>query len=178
MTGSSVPTFSVRVPDAAAASFDQAAIAFGGRSARLRQLILAEGEPVPSATPKQRARRDGARIMVRLAPTDAAGLDAEAAAMGMTRAGWIAALVRWRVQGKPAFGRRDEIALIAAQSELRRIGVNVNQIARALNTAVLAGEVLALEIAYLEDLRTELRAHLLTLREAFEGNLAYWDVGR
>ena len=31
-----------------------------------------------------------------------------------------------------------------------------------------------LEVAYLDALRTELRAHMFTLREAFEGNLAYW----
>jgi hypothetical protein len=54
--------------------------------------------------------------------------------------------------------------------------VNVNQIARALNTAVLEGKVLDLEIAYLEDLRTELRVHMSTLREAFVGNLAYWQA--
>ena len=63
---------------------------------------------------------------------------------------------------------------LAIQGEVRRIGVNVNQIARALNTAVMEGKVLDLEIAYLDALRTELRAHMFTLREAFEGNLAYW----
>jgi hypothetical protein len=38
MTGSPVRTFSVRVPDDLAVRFDSAASAFGGRSARLRQL--------------------------------------------------------------------------------------------------------------------------------------------
>ncbi len=62
------------------------------------------------------------------------------------------------------------------QTELRRIGVNVNQIARALNTAVMEGKVLDLELAYLDDLRAEIRAHMLALQEAFAGNLAYWQV--
>jgi hypothetical protein len=66
--------------------------------------------------------------------------------------------------------------LIAIQGELRRIGVNVNQIARALNTAVMEGRVLDLELAYLDDLRAEIREHILALREAFEGNLAYWQA--
>ena len=70
----------------------------------------------------------------------------------------------------------ETIALLAIQGEVRRIGVNVNQIARALNTAVVEGKVLDLESAYLDALRTELRAHMFTLREAFEGNLAYWAV--
>ena len=62
------------------------------------------------------------------------------------------------------------------KAELHHIGVNVNQIARALNTAVMEGKVLDLEVAYLDALRTELRAHMFTLREAFEGNLAYWAI--
>lgn len=40
----------------------------------------------------------------------------------------------------------------------------------------MEGKVLDLEVAYLDALRTELRAHMSTLREAFEGNLAYWAV--
>ena len=66
------------------------------------------------------------------------------------------------------------VALLAVQGEVRRIGVNVNQIARALNTAVMEGKVLDLEVAYLADLQIELRAHMSALRGAFEGNLAYW----
>ncbi len=47
---------------------------------------------------------------------------------------------------------------------------------RARNTAVMEGRVLDLELGYLDDLRTELHAHMLTLRGAFEGNHAYWSV--
>lgn len=114
--------------------------------------------------------------MVRLVPTDAAGVDREAAAMGLRRAAWVAALVRRRVCGRPTFSRSDELSLIAIQTELRRIGVNVNQISRAINTAVVEGNVLDLELAYLDELRAEIRAQMTTLREAFEGNLAYWEV--
>lgn len=114
--------------------------------------------------------------MVRLAAVDAAGVDREAAAMGLRRAAWVAALVRRRVRDQPTFSRSDELSLIAIQIELRRIGVNVNQIARALNTAVVEGNVLDLELAYLDDLRAEIRAHMSGIREAFEGNLAYWEV--
>jgi hypothetical protein len=142
----------------------------------LRKLVIAAGAgQAPASTPPV-GRRDGARVMVRLTPTDAAGLDAEAALMGLSRAGWIAALVRRRIRGRPTFGRRDELAVMAIQTELRRIGVNVNQIARALNTAVLEGKVLELEIDYLDALRVEIAGHLRDLRQAMEGNLAYWDA--
>lgn len=63
------------------------------------------------------------------------------------------------------------------QRELRRIGVNINQIARALNTAVLEGAVLDLEVAQLDAYAGEIRAHLVGVRDAFAGNLSYWSPG-
>ena len=98
--------------------------------------------------------------------------------MGLTRNAWAAALIRRRLHARPTFRSSDELSLLAIQTELRRIGVNVNQIARALNTAVMEGKVLDLELTYLDDLRAEIRAHMLALHEAFEGNLAYWQVER
>jgi hypothetical protein len=97
--------------------------------------------------------------------------------MGLSPNAWAAAVLRRRLSGRPTFRRTDELALIAIHTELRRVGVNVNQIARALNTAVMEGKVLDLELTYLDSLRMELRVHMSTLREAFEGNLAYWDGG-
>jgi hypothetical protein len=114
--------------------------------------------------------------MVRLGPAEAAHVDAAAATMGLRRASWVAALVRRHALGRPTFDRAQEDALLAIRAELRRIGVNVNQIARAMNTAVMEGRVLAAELAWVDDLRRELAAHMLALREAFEGNLAYWEV--
>jgi hypothetical protein len=116
------------------------------------------------------------KLTIRLTADDGVGLAREAAAMCLTPNGWAAALIRHRLRGKPSFPRGETVALLAIQGEVRRIGVNVNQIARALNTAVMEGKVLDMEVAYLDALRTELRAHMFTLREAFEGNLAYWAV--
>jgi len=115
------------------------------------------------------------RLTIRLAASDARDLASEAAALGLTPSAWTSAVVRHRLFGKPTFPRNQADTLIATQAELRRIGVNVNQIARALNVAVIDGSVLDLEMAALEALRLELRAHILGLREAFEGNLAYWQ---
>jgi hypothetical protein len=114
--------------------------------------------------------------MVRLAAPEAAYVGREAEAMAMPRASWVAALVRHHASGRLQFSRAGELSLIAVQGELRRIGVNVNQIARALNTAVMEGRVLDLELGGLEDFRRELRAHMGGLREALLGNAAYWDA--
>lgn len=166
--------FNVRVPDKMAARFDAWAGAHGGRSPALRHLIAKASHAAPEVA--ARLDRRPIKLTVRLAAEDGRGLDVAARQMGLTRNAWVAALVRHRLSGRPTFSRQDELSLLAVQMELRRVGVNVNQIARALNTAVFeGGRVLDLELAYLEDLRVEMRAHVQALGEAFAGNLAYWQ---
>ena len=164
---------SIRVPDDLLARFDAAAGDQGGRAPTLRRLMdqAAAGSPSHGRLPARPLK-----LTVRLADDDGDHLAREAAAMGLTPNAWAAALIRHRLHGKPTFPRGETVALLAIQGEVRRIGVNVNQIARALNTAIMEGKVLDLEVAYLDALRTELRAHMFTLREAFEGNLSYWTV--
>ncbi len=167
--------FKLRLPDDLARRFDAWAADRGGRSPALRRLIdqacTGEDGGEPAASP---LGFRPVKLTVRLAAEDGLGLAREARAMGLTRNAWAAALIRHRLTGRPTFRREEEVALIALQAEVRRVGVNVNQIARALNTAVLEGRVLDLELTYLDELRTELRVHLSTLRQAFAGNAAYW----
>ena len=169
--------FNVRVPDDLAARFDGWAGDVGGRSPALRRLIAQACSGAGSGGPGAGALGCRPRkLTVRLTALDSLGLDAAAAEMGLTPNAWAAALVRRRLRDRPTFGSSDVAPLFAIQSELRRIGVNVNQIARALNTAVLEGRVLDTELTAVDDLRRELRAHMGGLREAFAGNLAYWEV--
>ena len=166
-------TLSLRVPDDLLARFDLWAGAHGGRAPALRRLMEANAAgPTPGVS---RLPPRPLKLTVRLTAEDGRGLADQAQAMGLTPNAWAAALIRHRLSRRPTFSRSGELALIAVQAECRRIGVNVNQVARAINTAVLEGRVLELELAYLEDLRTELRVHLCTLRAAFEGNLSYWS---
>jgi multidrug efflux pump subunit AcrB len=113
------------------------------------------------------------KLTVRLSAGDSRGLASAAEAMGMTPNAWVAAVIRHRLQGPPTLRRDHEVELIALRAEVRRIGVNVNQIARALNTAVMEGAVLDLELEYLDALRV---AHIDAVGEAFAGNLAYWQA--
>lgn len=166
-----VANFNVRISDNLAARFDVWAGLHGGRSPALRHLMETACGEVPS---RGRLDHRPVKLTVRLTSEDAHGLEAAAAEMGLTRNAWAAAVLRRRLCGRPTFRRPDERSLIAVHGELRRIGVNINQIARALNTAVIEGKVLDLELDYLETLRREMRAHLAGLREAFAGNLSYW----
>lgn len=164
--------FAFQLPDALAAKFD--AIASGGRSKRLRDLVAqAVGEGAPARPGPTRG--PSTKLTIRLKAEDQAVLDAAAKSDGLLRTEWALAVLRRRLHGRPKFGRREELAIYAVQEELRRIGVNLNQITRALNTAVMPGSVLAAEIAQLEAFRTEIRSHLQGLKGAFRGNLDYWE---
>ena len=168
-------TISVRVPEDLAARFTHTAKLTGGRSAMLRRLMASAVDPTFAVAPAPRPRTN-ARVSIRLTAREAARLEAEARPMGLRNAAWIAALVRRRLLDEPSFGPVETQLLIGVRAELRRIGVNVNQIARALNTAVLEGRVLDTELTSIEAFRRELREHVAALGEAFAGNLTYWDV--
>lgn len=166
----------VRVSEEMVARFDGWAAQRGGRSAALRRLIDRASRTREVAPPPAQRIARPMKLTVRLSAADSRGLDAAAAEIGLTRSAWAAALIRRRLTNRPTFSPAEGLALAAIQGDLRRIGVNANQIARALNTAVLEGKVLDLELAYLDDLRAEIRGHMRALREAFEGNLAYWEA--
>lgn len=166
----------VRLPPDLLRRLDAAAARQGGRSRLLRRLIEAAAHAsLPAAEPAAVTGRMG-KLTLRLAAADLAALEAEAGAVGLSRTQWTVALIRRRLHGRPQLSRPEAIAFIEVRRELRRIGVNVNQIARALNTAVLEGRVLDLELAQLGAFQAEIRVHLDGLRDAFEGNLAYWAV--
>ena len=59
---------------------------------------------------------------------DLALLTAEAEAAGLSRTQWSAALIRARLHRRPQLTPADALALIEIRRELRRIGVNINQI--------------------------------------------------
>lgn len=157
--------------------FDAAAAGQGGRSRLLRRLMEGAAQaPLPVPVPEEGPpmARSG-KLTLRLGEADLRLLEVEAAAMGLSRTQWSAALIRHRLHDRPQFSRPEALALIEVRRELRRIGVNVNQIARALNTAVMDGAVLDLELAQLGAFQAEISAWVEALGEAFEGNLAYWE---
>lgn len=166
----------LRVPRDLIRRFDAAAALQGGRSRLLRRLMLDAAQAVlPEAAEASPAPGTG-RLALRLDPADLAALEAEAASRGHSRTQWAVSLIRARLYRRPQFTRSEAMTIIEVQRELRRIGVNINQIARALNTAVMDGAVLELEVAQLDAFSHEIRAHLAGVRDAVRGDLAYWSV--
>ncbi len=168
--------FTLRLSSDLARRFDSAAAARGGRSHYLRAVMEAAAQaPLPAPEPASLVARS-AKLTLRLSEDDMARLEAEAARAGLLRTQWAAALIRRRLHGRPQLTPPEAMALIGVRRELHRIGVNINQIARALNTAVMEGVVLDLEMAQLAAFAAEIRAHLSGLDEALVGNLAYWSA--
>lgn len=165
----------LRLPPDLVRRFDAAAASRGGRSRYLRTIMEAAAEaPLPVPEPAPPGAKSN-KLTLRLSDDDMALLEAEAGRTGLLRTQWAVMLIRCRIHGRFQLTPPEAIALISVRRELHRIGVNINQIARALNTAVMEGAVLNLEIAQLAAFAAEIRRHLGELDEAFAGNLAYWS---
>ena len=120
-------------------SFSALAATEGGKSALLRRLI-ADALNASSRRILRRCRSARPqKVTVRFRESEMRQLAEVSHQRGMTRTGWIVALVRSRL-GSPVQHSPDEhAALRAIVRELNRIGGNINQIARAANTSVLQG---------------------------------------
>lgn len=129
--------------------------------------------PLPAAEPGSPALKS-AKLTLRLSETDLAFLEAEAGRAGLSRTQWSVALIRYRLHGRLQPTPPQALVLIEIHRELHRIGVNVNQIARALNTAVMEGQVLELETAQLAAFAAEIQGAMADLRSALAGDRAYW----
>jgi len=168
----------VRLPPDLIRRFDAAAAEGGGRSRLLRRLVERAAQaslPQAAQTP---SKLPTGKLTLRLAEADLALLAVEAAAVDLSRTQWSVALIRARLHRRPQLTPVEAVALIEIRRELRRIGVNINQIARALNTAVMEGQVLDLELAQLGAFQAELGAWVEAMGDAFRGNLDYWAPER
>ena len=106
-------------------------------------------------------------LTVRLNKPDLAGLDELAKKHGLSRAETARAVLTRAVDVFQAEPRETE-ALLDLTQQLHAVGGNLNQIARALNTAVMEGQVLDLEMAQLGAFQAEIAAWVEALGEAFD----------
>src|SRR5260370_18227680 len=129
---------SLRIPDEVAARLSAVAASEGGKSALLRRLIAdvlnaspARIAPLPVGRPQ--------KITVRLRESEMRQLAEISHQRGMTRTGWIVALVRSRLGSPVQHSLEEYAALRAIVRELNRIGGNINQIPRPPTPSVLHG---------------------------------------
>ena len=168
---------SLRVPDDVAASFSALAASEGGKSALLRRLI-ADALNASSARIASLLVGPPQKVTVRFRESEMRQLAEVSHQRGMTRTGWIVALVRSRL-GSPVQHSPDEhAALRAIVRELNRIGGNINQIARAANTSVLQGRAVEPDLSAIREAKLVVEIELAQLRNALHGNADYWDGRR
>ncbi|UPT92301.1 MobC family plasmid mobilization relaxosome protein (plasmid) [Bradyrhizobium barranii subsp. apii] len=168
---------SLRISDEVAAEFSALAATQGGKSARLRRLIadaLAAPEPRMLALPVGRPEK----VTVRFRESEMRQLAEVSHQRGMTRTGWIVALVRSRLGSPVQHSPEEHDELRAIVRELNRIGGNINQIARAANASVLQGRVVEPVLAVIRETKLVIETELVQLRNALNGNADYWEGRR
>src|SRR6478752_6028135 len=168
---------SLRLPDDVAARLSAVAASEGGKSALLRRLIVdvlnaspAQIAPLPVGRPQ--------KITVRFRESEMRQLADIARQRGMTRTGWIVALVRSRLGSPVQHSLEEHAALRAIVRELNRIGGNINQIARAANTSVLQGRAVEPDLSAIREAKMVIETELARLRHALNGNADYWETRR
>jgi hypothetical protein len=165
---------STHIDRATERAFDAWARTRGGKAAALRSLIRdAVGAPVPDGAPAGPAISD---LHVRLSGPERSALGQAAAQKGMTPSTWVRSLVRAHVLRRPQWGDFERQGLAAVLTALSRIGSNVNQIARAMNAAVLKGEYAAGQGSEAREAAAEVKRAIAQLAGMADRDLDYWGV--
>ncbi|NPD70176.1 plasmid mobilization relaxosome protein MobC (plasmid) [Lichenicola cladoniae] len=145
----------------------------GGASAALRRLII---QAVDGAEPSLPLGATGRQIAVRLKEPERVALLRAAQARRTTPANWLRSLAIVHLGRRPQWSDTETAELREIGMEVRRIGNNLNQLARVMNEAALTGEYPPNqgETAHegVELLRTELRR----LMAIYTGNFDYWGL--
>jgi hypothetical protein len=106
-----------------------------------------------------------ARLYVRLDPDDRAMLTSRASARGMRAATYVSVLVRAHLRKVTPIPKEELVALKGSIAELRAIGVNLNQMARAMNQGKESSpgrQELQAMLKVAEGLRDHVKALLVT----------------
>jgi hypothetical protein len=163
------------VPSELAAAFRAWARAqAGGASAALRGLVAqaVTGE-APAAPPGSGA---GYRLTVRLQEGERAALLAAAKARGVTPSTWVRALAVAHLARRPQWNPAEVDALRDLFTEVRRIGANMNQVARALNVAAARGEYPPHQGEAAQEAAELVRSEMRRVVAVMSGNWDYWGL--
>jgi len=127
----------------------------------------------PAAPPGPGA---GYRITVRLQEGERAALLAAAQARGVTPATWVRALAAAHLARQPQWNPAEVDALRDLFAEVRRIGGNVNQVARALNVAVARGEYPPYQGEAVREAAELVQSEMRRVVSVMTGNWDYWGL--
>lgn len=143
----------------------------GGVSAALRRVVE---EAVDDGSAEPSAGTAGFQITVRLRERERELLLEAAAARGLSPATYLRSLAVVHLSAQPQWSVAEAEALRAIGIELRRIGNNVNQVARALHSAVHKGEYPEKQGSEAREAARLVRAELRRLLAIYSGNVERW----
>lgn len=172
-------TLTIRLDADALAAFDSFAVARGGRSAVLRQMIeqtvrQSAGRPLIDR-PEGAARN---RISVRFTDAEIAVIARRAAQRSTDRAGWIKALVRRHLALKSRVDDALLNELAPIRMQLLRIGRNLNQAMKAANLRMMedGDKQIGNDLRRIADMRMEISEQVTAVGDALRGDASYWTV--
>ena len=174
---------SLRVDAGLMAALDALAEGRGGRSAYLRTLIAKAVESDADA-PKIEVvqEKNVKRVAPGFSEAELAVIAFQAAKTSTDPSNWIRQLVRRWCGLKGHVERPLMERLLSVRQELRRIGRNINQIARAANKLALdgdprrGGDALGEELEKLNALRLDVMTQFDVLDGAMRADIDYWKV--
>lgn len=146
----------------------------GGTSAELRSLIVNAMEGRNPPPPPGAA--SGFQVMVRLKETERLALLEAAHARATTPANWLRSLAIVHLGHRPQWNGAEIEALRELFTEVRKIGNNVNQIARALNVAAHKGDYPPYQGQEAREAAELVRIETRRIVAVMTGNFDYWGL--
>jgi uncharacterized protein YukE len=168
------------VPEATAEAFQAQSRAEGGASAALRRLVAETVDPslhgasLQALAPAGSGR--GEQIGIRLKGEERRALNAVASDRGTSPANWVRALAIVHLARRPQWNQAELAELRELFKELRRIGNNVNQIARALNVAQQTGQYPPHQHRAVKEAAEMIRDEMRRVVAVMTGNFDYWGL--
>ena len=146
----------------------------GGASAALRSLVAQAVTGEAPAAPAGSGA--GYRLTVRLQEEERQALLAASQARGVTPSTWVRALAVAHLARRPQWNTAEVDALRDLAAEVRRIGGNVNQVARALNVAVARGEYPPYQGEAVREAAELVHSEMRRVVSVMTGNWDYWGL--
>ena len=146
----------------------------GGTSAALRRIVseAMDGKPPPPPS----GAGSGQQVGVRFKASERALLSEVARSRATTPAGWLRSLALVHLTRRPQWNADEVEGLREVFKELRRIGNNVNQIARALNVAAHKGEYPPYQGEDARAAAERVRHEMRRVVALMTGNYDYWGL--
>ena len=145
----------------------------GSVSAALRRILL---DTIDGQKPQAPLGTAGFRVSVRLKDAEKFALLEAARARQTTPSVWLRCLAVVHLGRRPQWNELEIAELRAVFIELRRIGNNLNQIAKALNVAVLSGNYPSEQGSAALEAANVVRAQTRRVVATMTGNFDYWGL--